>query len=120
MGAVTVKVDVQTPLGSGLKMIAGEINGSTSYATGGDYMNLASYFSASDTVYVTLAGGGNVASTEFYVPSHDKGTANSGKVRWLGGVGGGGAATDPMCEANNAKNLSTITGVGFTAIGKQF
>lgn len=116
MGNVVIGVDEQTPLGSGLKMVRGTIKMSTSYATGGDALNLVNYLYNSAVPFVTFTGGDNVASTEFYVPAHDGGTVESGKVRLI--AGSAAAGETKLLECNAAKDASSIN-VGFIAIGRQ-
>ena len=116
MGASTVKVDKQTPFGSGLKMVTGTVKASTSYATGGDDMNLASYFKAAAVMTVMFGGGSNLTTNTVFTPAFVAGgTANDGKVRWFG-VAGIGAGNH---ECNNALDISVLN-VPFTAIGEQF
>lgn len=114
----SVPAEGEIPLGSGLKVVFGTIKMSTSYATGGDALNLVNYFSNSGAApIVVFSGGSNVASTEFYVPAHNGGSIAEGKVRLV--AGSAAAGETKLLECNNAKDASSIN-VGFMAIARQF
>jgi len=115
--AITVSVEQQTPLGSGMKLVRGSILGSGSYTTGGDYMNLASYLKSDGRVFVSFGGGSNVASAEFYTPSHDGGASSGGKVRMI--AGSAGTNEIKALECNSSKNCALMN-IPFVAIGAQF
>lgn len=116
MGAATVALTGQTPLGSGYKIVIGTVTGPTSYDAGGSYMNLASYFKSTSSPIVTFTGPTNNSSTDFYTPAHNRGTATAGKIRY---VQSGAAVYGPQYECNASKELSNVV-VGFIAIGEQF
>lgn len=102
----------ETPLNAGEKMVRGKINLSSTYAAGGDAVNLANYFQGSPTVLVQPDQN---ASNIALMCSHDGGTAAAGKVRAYVG----GTAEDELLEANAALDLSGVN-VPFIAVGQAY
>jgi hypothetical protein len=72
--AMTVSNVVVSALPGGRVLVAGNATGDTSYATGGETMDLSSYLLTGSTPIIVLCG------DDGYVPQSDRGTAAANLV----------------------------------------
>lgn len=115
---VVLKIDKETPLPGGEKMLRGTFTMDSSYAANGEVMNLANYLDSTGypTVIVECASG--------YTLMHNKGTAAAGTILAYQNVlntdtVNGAAANSALYQVHTAKDLSAVN-AGFIAIGKAF
>lgn len=111
MGSVIYKVEKEVHLPDGSKLIAGSIKMSTSYAAGGDALNLSNYLANKAVVFLPTGANGvslwwNRASSEY---------PDSGKivVTCSNAAGAGNAL---LYEPAATTNLSLVN-AAFIAIG---
>lgn len=115
MGSCVTRIDGSSLLGTGEKMIRGTFLMSSTYATGGDTLDLSNHLKASGYPTVTCDGGAG------YVAQHNKGTAAAGKVLLYQNVlntntMNGVDLNTPLYQVHSGADLSAIN-VGFYAIG---
>ncbi len=112
MGNCIVKVDAECPLPNGEKMIRGTFKMASSYAIGGDALNLSNYLKTGGypTVLVDSANG--------FTLRHNSGTAAAGVIKaQASGVNVGNVTS--MVEPLATTDLSSIN-TSFIAIGPAY
>lgn len=113
---LTIKVDTETPLPGGEKMIRGSLLHANNYYTSGNELNLANYLDSSG--YPTVV----IAPADGYVFEHSQGTAEAGLVQaFYTVVNAKNGADDKyaMGEVDANTDLSSVNMV-FYAVGKAY
>lgn len=112
MGTCVYQRDSVSVLPNGDRIVRGTATLSTSYAGGGDLLNLANDFkgTGNPTVLVTSSNG--------YAIEHNKGTANAGKLKvMVSAVNAAAPANTPLLyEVNASTDLSALN-VGLIIMG---
>jgi hypothetical protein len=118
MGTCVHYVSKQTVLPGGEKLVRGLATLASSYATGGDVLNLANYFDedGSPTVVTCSADG--------YVTEHNQGTAAKGTIICYYNImnadtTNGVSQNTALYQVDPATDLDAVN-VIFTAVGKAY
>lgn len=112
MTMCVTKIDKESALPGGEKIIRGTLKLSANYYTGGDGLNLANYFT--NAIVPTVV----VSATNGWCLEHDQGTAYAGKV--IAKASTGNVVATPImfqCAANT--DMSTVNAM-FFAIGQPY
>lgn len=112
--AVTVSVIDSSLVSAGQRQIRGSLTMDSSYATGGEVMDVSTYFAGSPTVVIGGADG--------YMLEHNQGTAAAGKVlaRYSSVNSKNGAnETLALVQVADGTDLSAVN-TTFLAMGQSF
>jgi hypothetical protein len=107
--AATISNASFTPLPGGQGLLSGFATLSNVYLTGGEVLDLSSYFSSTSYPVVTLNG------DDGYTVKHDRGTAAAGKI--MAYKPDAATSNSVMTQVANAADLSAVI-CPFTAMGK--